>query len=187
MSLLLYQWSCYYLEQLTSHIPLYVPTQPKSIDKLIIDGSTYYISDANSASDEEMLKFHNIKSIISIRTPWVPCSPIYSQIDQLGKSDLDVKLFKIYFWDHPSEDVVSHLEKTECWMKANNISTNVLIHCTMGKSRSAALLIGYIMIHHEKDFSSAYDLVKSIRPQVKLNSGFETQLKNLDEQLQRIK
>ncbi|TMW47809.1 hypothetical protein DOY81_007109, partial [Sarcophaga bullata] len=42
-------------------------------------------------------------------------------------------------------------------------SGRVLVHCNAGVSRSASIIIAYLMYHHDKDFITAYNHVKTRR------------------------
>jgi len=52
----------------------------------------------------------------------------------------------------------------------------VLVHCRHGVSRSATVVIAWIMKHKEMSVDNALAMVQSIRPQVKPNNGFMRQL-----------
>ncbi|XP_017066405.1 dual specificity protein phosphatase 19 [Drosophila eugracilis] len=53
----------------------------------------------------------------------------------------------------------------------------VLIHCNAGVSRSASVVIGYLMQRRDMCYEDAYNLVKSWRPCIQPNAGFIQQLK----------
>lgn len=55
----------------------------------------------------------------------------------------------------------------------------ILIHCNAGVSRSASLVIGYLIQMRGMSFSDAYELVKTKRPCCRPNDGFLKQLKQL--------
>lgn len=55
-------------------------------------------------------------------------------------------------------------------------STSVLVHCQMGISRSATIIIAYLMYSQRLMFKDAYDMVKSKRSIVAPNFGFLGQL-----------
>lgn len=57
---------------------------------------------------------------------------------------------------------------------------NILIHCMKGNSRSATLVIAYIMRKFDVPFKSAYNYVKSRRPTINPNSGFLLQLEEYE-------
>ena len=66
----------------------------------------------------------------------------------------------------------------------SDISENkVFVHCKEGMSRSATIVIAYLMKSMNFRYDDALKYVKSRRPIVDPNPGFRSQLKQLDEQL----
>ncbi|KAL2083732.1 hypothetical protein ACEWY4_021505 [Coilia grayii] len=63
-------------------------------------------------------------------------------------------------------------------------TAKVFVHCAVGVSRSAALVLAYLMIHHNYTLMNAILHVKENR-WVFPNRGFLRQLQSLDEQLRR--
>uniref|UniRef100_A0A8C5FTW8 Dual specificity protein phosphatase n=1 Tax=Gadus morhua TaxID=8049 RepID=A0A8C5FTW8_GADMO len=59
----------------------------------------------------------------------------------------------------------------------------LLVHCVMGRSRSATLFLAYLMIYHNMTVVDAVDHVKQ-RRRIIPNWGFLKQLRQLDESLQ---
>ena len=59
----------------------------------------------------------------------------------------------------------------------------VLVHCMMGISRSATIVIAYIMSRYRLSFNSAYNLVKSLRPEIHPNRYFVNILKQYEQEL----
>lgn len=56
---------------------------------------------------------------------------------------------------------------------------NILVHCNAGVSRSAAVIIGYLMLELKMPYPDAHQLLKSVRPRVQPNPGFVKQLKSM--------
>ncbi|XP_061082833.1 dual specificity protein phosphatase 19-like [Conger conger] len=54
----------------------------------------------------------------------------------------------------------------------------VLVHCNAGVSRSASIVIGYLMSKDGLDFEEAFATVKRARPSICPNPGFLLHLKN---------
>lgn len=52
----------------------------------------------------------------------------------------------------------------------------VLVHCNAGVSRSATIVIAYLMQYNDMDFNTAYKYVKSKRECIQPNPGFLKQL-----------
>ena len=62
----------------------------------------------------------------------------------------------------------------------SNHQNRVLVHCGFGVSRSASLVIMYLMKAWKKGYEEVLDYVKTCREIVQPNDGFETQLKKFD-------
>ncbi|ORZ38153.1 protein-tyrosine phosphatase-like protein [Catenaria anguillulae PL171] len=61
--------------------------------------------------------------------------------------------------------------------KANH---TVYVHCKAGKSRSATVVIAYLMLYHGYSFDAAWSHVKAMRPAVAPNIGFFGLLRELN-------
>ncbi len=57
----------------------------------------------------------------------------------------------------------------------------VLVHCYAGVSRSASVVIGYLMWKRGWGFQRAYDHVRKARPCISPNYGFKMQLQQFEE------
>jgi len=53
----------------------------------------------------------------------------------------------------------------------------ILIHCNAGVSRSASIVIGFLMENRGMSYQQAFDWVKTKRPKIQPNRGFIEQLK----------
>jgi protein-tyrosine phosphatase len=67
------------------------------------------------------------------------------------------------------------------FIEKNRSSTNVLVHCAGGISRSSTLLIFYTMKKYKKTYAEAYNIVKKKRRIIQPNTGFEAQLKQYEQ------
>ncbi|KAK8743046.1 hypothetical protein OTU49_001501 [Cherax quadricarinatus] len=59
----------------------------------------------------------------------------------------------------------------------------VLVHCNAGVSRSASIVIAYLMRHYSMSFDEAFRFVKSKRSFIRPNPGFLEQLKEYETKL----
>jgi len=158
----------------TSSLHLYYPTSEKKLSCIVLpDGKSIYISDANSASDATMLRDHGIKSVVSIRTPYIIMSPVYAAID----ANEEVNKLVLYFSDHVTTDITAYITLVNEFID-NSFFNNAspLIHCSAGKSRSVSLLIAYIILTYNITFQEAYDMVHTVRPEIEINDGFKHKL-----------
>lgn len=64
------------------------------------------------------------------------------------------------------------------------VSGKLLVHCVMGRSRSATLFLAYLMIYKNMTVVNAIEHVKKHRC-ILPNRGFLKQLRTLDVQLQK--
>ncbi|KAL3831706.1 hypothetical protein ACJMK2_023425 [Sinanodonta woodiana] len=59
----------------------------------------------------------------------------------------------------------------------------VLVHCNAGVSRSATIVIAYLMQFREMKYQEAFNYLKEKRPAICPNEGFRTQLLQFEKQL----
>ena len=62
------------------------------------------------------------------------------------------------------------------WTTHVNNGGNILVHCFMGSSRSATLVVLYLMKNHHMTFDDAYKFIKEKRNIVNLNTKFAQEL-----------
>jgi len=59
----------------------------------------------------------------------------------------------------------------------------VFVHCKWGISRSATVVLGYLMKHNGWTLSKAYGYLKKLRPAVQPNLGFQLVLRDWEKEL----
>jgi len=64
--------------------------------------------------------------------------------------------------------------------------TNVLVHCTLGRSRSSTIVIAYLISRFDVSYEIALEYVKACRPCVLPNRGFQMLLSEYREKLSRL-
>ena len=65
----------------------------------------------------------------------------------------------------------------------SNPQKSVFVHCFMGSSRSATIIIAYLMKYHNYNLRDALNFVKEKREVVNLNQDFFKQLSEFDKTL----
>jgi protein-tyrosine phosphatase len=81
--------------------------------------------------------------------------------------------------DISGANILPHLDDTVCKMAeyiSNNPTKNILVHCFMGSSRSATIIIAYLIKQHQFSLNDAMVYVKEKRIVVNLNKDFYNQL-----------
>ncbi|XP_051855116.1 dual specificity protein phosphatase 12 [Antechinus flavipes] len=80
--------------------------------------------------------------------------------------------------DEPETDLLSQLDRCVAFIgRARAAGAAVLVHCHAGISRSVAVMTAYLMKTEQLSFEDAYGSLQTIKPEAKMNEGFEWQLK----------
>ncbi|XP_015268388.1 PREDICTED: dual specificity protein phosphatase 12 isoform X1 [Gekko japonicus] len=87
-------------------------------------------------------------------------------------------VLRVPLLDEPLSDLLSHLDACAAFIsRARKGGGAVLVRCHAGVSRSVAVVTAYLMKANNLPFEEAYAFVRSLRPEAKMNEGFEWQLK----------
>ena len=79
--------------------------------------------------------------------------------------------------DHVKADIIPVCEKAYEYLdNARSKGNNVLVFCMAGRSRSAAVIVYYLMKRYKMAYEEAYDFVERRRSQIHINLGFQNQL-----------
>nr|XP_056704270.1 dual specificity protein phosphatase 12 [Euleptes europaea] len=79
--------------------------------------------------------------------------------------------------DEPRSDLLSRLDACAAFIsRARERGGAVLVRCHAGVSRSVAVVTAYLMKVNNLPFEEAYAFVQALRPEAKMNEGFEWQL-----------
>lgn len=90
-------------------------------------------------------------------------------------------------WSHHSKIVKDLNKLTDLMHKAALQNKKILIHCQCGVSRSASLMVAYIMRYCNMNLNDAYNKLKSIAKDISPNMGLIFQLMEWSEKLSIIK
>ena len=86
--------------------------------------------------------------------------------------------------DIPSANIMVHFAEAFDVMESHvSCNKRVLVCCTMGVSRSATIVIAFLMKCHGWSMTQAIEYIASKRPQISPNLGFIKQLQSLEESL----
>jgi dual specificity phosphatase 12 len=97
-----------------------------------------------------------------------------------------LKHFHVRADDHPNENLLQHFEEAVWYIdaalqeldqsKEEGTGGGVFVHCAMGKSRSATLVVAYLMWKYQLDPVTALEQLCEGRPVCDPNPGFKEQL-----------
>lgn len=90
-----------------------------------------------------------------------------------------VKYHRVPIEDSLDEDLSIILPDVISFLKENEKKT-ILVHCQRGQSRSASVVIAFLMSINKWSFDEAFNFVKLCRPYIKLNNSFEQQLRSIE-------
>lgn len=93
----------------------------------------------------------------------------------------DADYYHVFIDDHPNEPISEHFDECIGFIEHGMREGKVLVHCHAGISRSATIVIAYLMHANVKNgtppnYLSTYKLVKSKRGCINPNGGFIEQL-----------
>ena len=148
----------------------------KSISPILLDSNNkgiLFLSGSTIAEDLDELEQHNITHIVNV-TDKLPNTFEHFRNDV---NELQFTYHKIPIPDSPLINITEYFPGAfEFIHSAITTGKRVLVHCFAGKSRSASVIIGYLMKYHNMRFEEAFTYVKHIRPSIDPNIGFYCQL-----------
>jgi dual specificity phosphatase 12 len=129
-----------------------------------------YLGNLTAATDIDWLKRTKITHILTVDSCPLP--------RKIQDALLNIKLKYIQITDMPREDLLTSFEDSNQFIKcALDVGGNVLVHCYYGVSRSATIIIAFIMKKYNLSFTKTFEIVKQKRRFVSPNAGFIAQLK----------
>ena len=135
-----------------------------------------YLGNYEAASDINLLKKYKIGAVLTVAAG----TGLRYHPDAVASHDLIPAMDVDYY------DMTKHFDRCFDFIDKNRKFTNVLVHCWAGVSRSATIVITYLMKKYDFSFDEAHSFVKKKRRQIYPNPGFVRQMRNFDSQL-RIK
>jgi len=77
-----------------------------------------------------------------------------------------------------AQDITAYFQQAINFINSGKV---IFVHCAAGVSRSASMVISYIMATKAMKYQEAHDFVKQKRDVICPNTGFSKQLKKLEE------
>lgn len=128
-----------------------------------------YLSNAQAARDRNVLEHLKITHVLTIEAHRLPKSTFEG-------SNISTLFIRAY--DLPSTNLLPYFPMANAFIEEGLQKGNVLVHCHFGVSRSATLVIAYIMQKYNLSFEQAYVLVRQRRRFINPNNGFCEQLRD---------
>jgi protein-tyrosine phosphatase len=130
-----------------------------------------FIGSALSSRSRHVLTTHNISSIVNCAT----------EIPNSFEEDGGLRYHSLPLEDDVDEDVACHVDSAVSFIRASlGEGRCVLVHCQAGISRSATVVLAFLIKDRRMSLRSAFDLVREVRPEIQPNSGFFRYLSQLE-------
>jgi len=136
-----------------------------------------WIGDADDARDAGSLRRHNVRYILN-------CTPLRSDggVSNFHEKDPYFSYCRTSMGDNATEHLSKRFEESWEFLERARVREDggVLVHCQQGVSRSASMVMSYLMKFYRKSFDEALALARNARAQANPNEGFTIQLKELE-------
>ena len=129
-----------------------------------------WISPGNVAREKDFLLDNNIGYIINCaeeESTNYPNQIPFTHIPMIDDEDI-----------HAMDQITKGAHQIQIALKEDR---NVLVHCKAGISRSATVVLAYLIIYKNMKFNDAYKLVQRERPIIRPNTFYVCLLKMLEE------
>jgi len=123
-----------------------------------------FLGNVSAALKLNELKRNGITHVLTIHDSLLPLYPHHFNYMVITATD---------FW---LTELLSHFAKCFDFIEEALKSGKVLVHCAAGKSRSATVVIAYVMYKLKLGYFDAFRMVQAKRPIICPNEGFREQL-----------
>uniref|UniRef100_A0A7S2J4T0 protein-tyrosine-phosphatase n=1 Tax=Haptolina brevifila TaxID=156173 RepID=A0A7S2J4T0_9EUKA len=130
-----------------------------------------FLGPEGATLEEAWLRMHKIDRVLTVA----------AHSDHLAKH-ASMEYMQIDVDDDPNEALRPYFEAAFAFISKSS-STNVLVHCVSGISRSSTIVTAYLMSTRRLTFERALALVRERRPVASPNSGFQKQLREYEAEL----
>ena len=152
----------------THLLQIHINAHPSEVFKWLFLGTF------SNACDKEELRRINIKYILN-------CA-IECKNNTLPK---DIKELHLKIRDDKNFDIIPFFQEANDFINQARLDGGkILIHCKLGISRSAAIIIAYLIKYYGLNFNSALKFIKKQRDRINPNKGFMEQLKKYENMVQ---
>jgi len=126
-----------------------------------------YLGSSYFAGIKPVMKNLNIKYILNVA---VECNNVFE-----NDPELDIVYLKCNMRDtlDPQNNILIHFGNCFSFLeRAKNENSNVFVHCAAGVSRSAAVVVAYLMKYYKLSLQDSLSCVKEMRPVANPNPHF---------------
>ena len=141
-----------------------------------------YLGNEIDSNEKKRLQIYGITHILVCGAnlkQYYPNDFIYKQILIEDRDDEDIAKYFEATYEFIEQAVVNTInEQNKGGDRGALKEGKVFVHCSRGVSRSAAIVIAYIMKKENMNYKEAFEFVKDKRNMIRPNRGFVKQLKD---------
>lgn len=142
-------------------LPKFVVEMPAELPDKICD--RVFLGDLHCARNKHALLHLGVRHVLTVAT----FRPFYPHVFEYKVVDVE---------DQDGEDLLCHFEACVEFIDRGVEKGGVFVHCRAGVSRSATVMIAYVMKKFKLSFKEAMDYVQERRPRICPKGGFRKQL-----------
>ena len=144
----------------------FIPAKNKNkyIDKIT---NNIYLGERPGGLEFDYFKDEGITNVISLIGEFSPESTEYNEETGIKRKILDCEDFGTFNIIKYFVECIEYIEKAQ----------KTYVHCLMGVSRSASIVIAYLMWKTHSNYNDVFEYVKEKREWISPNDGFVKQLK----------
>lgn len=140
-----------------------------------------YLGNKAAAEDAEFLVSKGITAVLNLASDTNLKFFVVPDKEKLDKLGIELKEMKLR--DRAGENICEKFRESGMWIRACVLAGGrVMVNCWQGASRSATIVLAYLVQHHKIPLIQALAMVKT-RRDIRPNNGFLKQLLLLEVQL----
>ncbi|KAF0688541.1 Aste57867_19857 [Aphanomyces stellatus] len=146
-----------------------------------------FLGSRQHAKDRDVLKRLSITHILNV-TPTRKVDPVAGVPNFFEKEAafMHVPTYRrCALFDNQGEDILTSLDGCNAFIDQAKFHGRILVHCKAGVSRSASIVVAYLMKEKEWTFDDALAAVQEKRPMANPNASFRAQLQSYETRLRR--
>ncbi|EAL65693.1 hypothetical protein DDB_G0283417 [Dictyostelium discoideum AX4] len=170
-------------DDLSHKIEIIIPQSILNNNNNNYESINLYIGSQDAAFNKLDLQLKNIKSILNVG---IGINNLFTKENSDINDGFIINYCNVEIFDDVNFNIIEKFDKCFEFIDSNigGVENNgILVHCNAGVSRSATILISYLMKKLKIPLSLSLEILKSSRPQCKPNQGFLKQLEIFEKEL----
>jgi dual specificity MAP kinase phosphatase len=156
------------LKTITTSIKVHLSIHPSKVYDWL------YIGSYSNATNKKDLESIHCKTILN-------CA---SECKNLFENEPGYKYLKLNIKDTLDYPIEDHFTDSNAFLsQAHENNETVFVHCQLGKSRSATIIIAYLIKHMNMSTNEAYTFLKRARSSIMPNLSFMNKLRSYEQSI----